>query len=98
MAADTEPIEILLHLPLLAEDKVIELCWRLASIRVVCLEEVKKPDTDNVLCGTECAICIRQIKGSSGACLWGLQSGMRSACSLCHTRCSVLPYLAGLVA
>jgi U4/U6 small nuclear ribonucleoprotein SNU13 len=26
MAADTEPLEILLHLPLLAEDKVLIIC------------------------------------------------------------------------
>ena len=43
MAADTEPIEILLHLPLLAEDKVYTLCvcphynscWRLMTLNYV---------------------------------------------------------------
>ena len=35
MAADTEPIEILLHLPLLAEDKVCSQCARPSSSQVV---------------------------------------------------------------
>ena len=34
MAADTEPIEILLHLPLLAEDKVQSQCAGRASSQV----------------------------------------------------------------
>ena len=41
MAADTEPLEILLHLPLLCEDKVKKFMKVLLSMQKGCLDDTK---------------------------------------------------------
>lgn len=65
MAADTEPLEILLHLPLLCEDKVSHA--EVSIVRIVVLRIF--------LCRIERAICIRALQNCFRTCLWCVSSG-----------------------
>lgn len=60
MAADAEPLEILLHLPLLCEDKVCFI-FRI-SIYVVNLL--------SFFLNLECSLCVRLLKGCIRKSLW----------------------------
>ena len=60
MAADTEPLEILLHLPLLCEDKV--------SFRTI--ENI----INHILIIIECPVCVCAIENCPWSCLWSIQT------------------------
>ena len=71
MAADTEPIEILLHLPLLAEDKA-------SSVPAAPMPRVQqgleqKPFSSPL--PAERALRVRSLQGRSGPCLRCLPAG-----------------------
>ena len=77
MAADTEPIEILLHLPLLAEDKVpLPMYLKgLAVERSRTFAPGRESGILTELCCAECTLCICTVKGSTWTCLWRFSSG-----------------------
>ena len=76
MAADTEPLEILLHLPLLCEDKVQTVCGMLD------MQNVPNSPIFSffvfcycfLFCTTECPLCVCSFQNCAGSCLRCLTS------------------------
>lgn len=60
LTADTEPLEILLHLPLLCEEKVRPCHYIL--IPMVLMFDAERP------------VCLRCVEGSPWSCLWCIQA------------------------
>ena len=54
MAADTEPLEILLHLPLLCEDKVSQYSLMYGAMKLLCYI---------YMLVSECSICFHFLQG-----------------------------------
>ena len=71
MAADTEPIEILLHLPLLAEDKV---CSPNIHSRPKFVDG-KSVHVKHLLPVVERSLRLRSLQGCTGPCHWRVPPG-----------------------
>lgn len=77
LAADTEPLEILLHLPLLCEDKVGVLSSFILILIYFCLIASVTVTSDGLtplLDLLERSICVPPLKNSTRACMWSHQA------------------------
>ena len=78
MAADTEPLEILLHLPLLCEDKVhtllLDVNFELFHVPLLL---TIPPPFFCVLYITECPLCVCSFQNCTGSCLWCFTSSCK---------------------
>ena len=99
MAADTEPIEILLHLPLLAEDKVRGGKIVLVRLQFLCMHVYLTEAADKGLCRpAERAVCFCALQSSPRAGVRRHSPGARPpavpALFKCHKRALQLkPFL-----
>ena len=79
MAAYTEPIEILLHLPLLAEDKVSLMLQQVranhAAVNLYLRVWLASQQPTEHMRAAECTLCICKVQGRARACLWRLSCG-----------------------
>ena len=80
MAADTEPLEILLHLPLLCEDKVQTFVDGCSFQAIPCSIHSYFPFLLLFFCVlyiTECPLCVCSFQNCTGSCLWCFTSSCK---------------------